>query len=827
IGRPIANARVYVLDGSLRPQPAGVPGELLIGGPGVTRGYLGRAGLTADRFVPDPFSTQPGARLYRTGDRARWTAAGVLEYLGRMDAQVKVRGFRIEPGEIEAVLRACPGVAECAVVARAAANGDTRLVAYVVGTARADALRAHAAASLPDYMVPGAVVALDALPLTPNGKLDRKALPAPDLAAAADAYVAPRTPAEEVLAAIWAEVLGTARVGVADNFFELGGHSLLVTRVVARIREVFGVPMPLRVLFETPTVGALAERVESLRRAGAPVLPPVVPVARGGDLPLSYGQERLWFLNRLEPDNTAYNHPLALRLEGELDVAALERAVGEMVHRHESLRTVFPERDGAPVQRVLPWSGLSLPVEDLSALADGDREAALRRVLDTESARHFDLAAGPVFVARLLRLAPAEHVLLLSLHHISIDGGSLPTLFRELSALYDAFREGRPSPLAALPVQYPDFAVWQREQLRGEVVDRQMAYWRERMAGAAPLLELPTDRPRPVMQTYRGATEPVHVPAALLERLDALTRAEGTTLYMVLLGAWQVLLGRYASVDDVVVGSPIAGRTRPEVEGLIGFFVNTLVLRTDLSGDPAFREVLRRVRDVTLGAFENQDVPFERLVEELQPQRTLSHSPLFQVMLNLHLDRPGHGRTALRWEQMGLDRGTTKLDMTLALARETDGLRGELEYASDLFDQTTIQRMLGHLVRVLEQVADDPAVRVAELALLGQDEHAVVVGEWNATDAPYPSRATLHGLIAEQAARTPDARAVVFGGEALSYRELDARANRLAHHLSALGAGPEAFVGICLERSAEMVVAMLAVLKSGAAYLPLDPSYPA
>ncbi|HEX2210446.1 MAG TPA: amino acid adenylation domain-containing protein [Longimicrobium sp.] len=858
IGRPIANARVCVLDAALRPRPAGVPGELFIGGPGVTRGYLNRPGLTADRFVPDAFSAEPGARLYRTGDRARWKEVRecesakvrksrgedashaeapalapshartfALEYLGRLDAQVKVRGHRIEPGEIESVLRAHPGVAECAVVARPSASGDMRLVAYVVGTAKAEALRAHVGQSLPDYMVPGAFVALDALPLTPNGKLDRRALPAPDFAAAADAYVAPRTPAEEVLAGIWAGVLGVERVGATENFFALGGHSLLVTRVVARIREVFGVPLPLRVLFETPTVAALAERVETMRRADAGVLPPVVPVERGGALPLSYGQERLWFLNRLEPENTAYNHPLALRLEGALDAAALERALGEVVRRHESLRTVFPERNGAPVQQVLPFTGLALPAEDLSWMADAAREAALRQAMDDEAGRHFDLAAGPVFIPRLLRLGAEEHVLLLSLHHISIDGGSLPALFRELWTLYDAFCEGRESPLAELAVQYPDFAVWQREQLRGEVVDRQLAYWKERMAGAAPLLELPTDRPRPVMQSYRGASEPVHVPGALTERLEALARAEGTTLYMVMLGAWQVLLGRYASTDDVVVGSPIAGRTRHEVEELIGFFVNTLVLRTDLSGDPAFREVLRRVRDVTLGAYEHQDVPFERLVEELQPQRTLSHSPLFQVMFNLHLDRPAETEQGVRWRLMDTNRGTTKFDITLALAHAADGLHGEMEYASDLFDRATIQRMMGHLLRVLEQVADDADARISDLALLAEAERARVVDEWNRTEAGYPSRASIHQLIAEQAARTPDAAAVVFGGASLTYRELDARANRLANHLVHLGVTPEARVGICLERSAEMVIAMLAVLKAGAAYLPLDPSYPA
>ncbi|HLL48225.1 MAG TPA: condensation domain-containing protein, partial [Longimicrobiaceae bacterium] len=557
-----------------------------------------------------------------------------------LDEQVKIRGFRIELGEIEGVLRRAQGVADCAVVAREDEPGEKRLVAYVVGVAEAEDLREHLRRGLPEYMVPAAFVPLDALPLTANGKLDRRALPAPDLASADRRYVAPGTPTEEVLAGIWAELLRLDRVGVEESFFELGGHSLLVTQVASRVREVLGIDLPLRALFESPTVAGLAARVEEIRRAGLPVLPPVVPTGRTGELPLSFAQERLWVLDRMQPDGAAYNVPAAMRLRGALDARALERALGEVVRRHEALRTTFAERDDAPVQTVAPFGGFTLPVEDLAPLGEAERDAEARRRAAEDAARPFDLEAGPIFRARLLRLDADDHVLLLCVHHVASDGWSTGVLFRELSALYGAFLAGAGSPLPELPVQYADFAVWQREQLQGEVLDRQLAWWRERLAGAPALLELPTDRPRPAVQTHPGAAERIALPAGLTERLAALGRREGATPYMTLLAAFQVLLAKYAGSEDVVVGSPIAGRTRRELEPLIGFFVNTLVLRTDLSGDPSFRETLRRVREVTLGAYEHQELPFEKLVAELQPERSLSHSPLFQVMFAL-ADRDG------------------------------------------------------------------------------------------------------------------------------------------------------------------------------------------
>ncbi|HVG46074.1 MAG TPA: amino acid adenylation domain-containing protein, partial [Longimicrobium sp.] len=779
-----------------------------------------------------PFSSDPDARLYRSGDLARRRADGELEYLGRADQQVKVRGFRIETGEIEAALASHPSVAE-AVVVVSGAGDDAALVAYVVPAGESvhvPELREALKRRLPEYMVPGAIVPIDRIPLTANGKVDRRALPAPDQAgiAAGDVYVAPATPVEEVLAGIWAEVLRRERVGTADRFFELGGHSLLATRVVSRIRAVFEVELPLRAIFEGPTVAELADAVEALRREGVPVLPPVLPAGRERPLPLSFAQERLWFLDRLEPDSALYNLRVPLRLEGALDAAALERALGEIVRRHDVLRTTFGEVEGAPVQVVAPFAGFTLPVEEVPGADAAGREAEALRRASAAGGRPFDLEHGPLFRALLLRLAPEDHLLLLWMHHAVSDGWSTGVLLRELSALYSAFHAGGESPLPELPVQYADYAVWQREQLRGAVLERQVAFWRERLAGAPALLELPTDRPRPAVQTHRGAREPVIVPAELRAGLEALARREGATPYMVLLGAFQLLLSKYAGTDDVVVGSPIAGRTRAEVEPLIGLFVNTLVMRTRLSGNPSFRELLGRVRETTLAAYEHQDVPFERLVEALEPERSFSHGALFQVMFQLqHLDGPGGAFPGIRMRREALEIPNAKFDLALDLAPDAGALRGTLEYATDLFDRATITRMLGHLARVLEQVAADPDLRLAEVALMDADERRMVVEAWNPAGAPLPAEGGIARLFEERAAATPHAVAVAMDDESLTYRALDERANRLARVLRRRGVGPEARVGICLERSPEMVVSLLAVLKAGGAYVPLDPAYPA
>ncbi|HEU4881191.1 MAG TPA: amino acid adenylation domain-containing protein, partial [Longimicrobium sp.] len=815
IGRPVPGMRLYVLDAAGRPVPAGVPGEMYIGGAQVTRGYLGRPGLTAERFLPDP-SAEPGARMYRTGDRVVWTESsaevrecvsadadqasassrtdalthsrtGVLDYLGRLDEQVKVRGHRIELGEVEAVLAAHPAVRGCAVLLREDVPGDPRLVAYAAGEADAGELRAHLRRALPEHMVPAAVVVLDALPLTPNGKLDRRALPAPEYAESAGEAAAPRTPVEEVLAGIWGQVLRRDAVGIHQGFFELGGHSLLAMRVVSRVREAFAVELPLRALFEDPTVAGLAARVEALRRAGAGPLPPVAPAPRDRALPLSFAQERLWFLDRVEPGTPLYNVPAATRLHGELDAGALERALQALVRRHETLRTRFPESAGSPVQAVAPVGPFALEVEDLSGLDPAAREAEAARRAAADAAQPFDLAAGPLFRARLLRLGAREHVLLICLHHAVSDGWSMGVLFRELSALYAAEREGTEPALADLPVQYADYAAWQREQLRGDEMERLLAYWRQQLSGAPALLELPVDHPRPVVRSHAGAVERMELPGALLERLHALGRREGATLYMVLLAAFQVLLARYAGSDDVVVGSPSAGRGRGETEGLIGFFVNTLVLRTDLSGDPAFHEVLRRVRAVTLGAYEHQDAPFERLVEELQPERSLGHSPLFQVMFSLDDgDAAAPAFPGVRAEAVGVETATAKFDLALGMSRGEGGLRAAIAYSTALFEAPTIRAMLRHLQRVLEQVADDAALRPSDLQLLDGGERARVLRAWNDTEPAFPGD-PVHRLVAEYARRAPESVAVLHEGDALSYGELDRRAEAVARRLRALG----------------------------------------
>ncbi|MEO6082236.1 MAG: condensation domain-containing protein, partial [Umezawaea sp.] len=521
---------------------------------------------------------------------------------------------------------------------------------------------------------------------------------------------------------------------------------------------------------------------------------------------LSFAQERLWFIDRLEGGSAPYNIPAALRLRGALDVDALERSLGEIVRRHESLRTVFREVDRGAVQVIAPFAGFALPIDDLSGLHPAARETEVRRRAREDAARPFDLAQGPLVRAALLRVADEEHVLLLCIHHIVTDGWSSGVLLRELSALYAAYRDGSDSPLAELPVQYADYAVWQREQLRGEVLDRQIGYWKERLAGAPALLELPADRPRPPVQSHRGAREMLDLPRALLDRLQALGRGEGATLYMVLLGAFQLLLSKYSGSEDIVVGSPIAGRTRREVEELIGFFANTLVLRTDLSADPTFRALLGRVREGTLGAYEHQEVPFEPLVAELQPERTLSHPPLFQVMFTLqNVDGYGVGLAGLRMEGVAGEVETTKFDLSLTAVPHDGGLGGTLEYSTDLFDPSTVRRMAAHLERVLEQVAENADVRLSELELLSAEERGLVVDAWNRTAAEVPADRCIHALFEEQAARTPGAAALRFGEDSLTYGELNARANRLAHYLAGLGVGPETRVAICLERGPEMV----------------------
>jgi amino acid adenylation domain-containing protein len=729
-GRPIDNTRIHVLDAALAPVPVGVPGELYIAGDGLARGYLNRAALTAERFVPDPFGRAGGGRMYRTGDLARRLEDGRIEVIGRTDQQVKVRGYRIELGEIEAALSACEGVRQAVAVVREDAPGDKRIVAYMLAEEsegpRPAALRRALQERLPEYMIPSAFVVLDEMPLTANGKIDRRALPAPGDAAREDASpdsAAPRTPTEEVLAGIFAEVLGVSKVGAAANFFELGGHSLLATKVVSRVRKTFGVEIPLRAIFESPTVAALASAVERAAAGGTEGQPPpLVPAPRGGELPLSFAQQRLWFIDQLVPDQPLYHVPGALRLRGPLDASALARAVNEIISRHEILRTTFAAIEGRAVQVVAPSLELPLPVFSLEESPEGERETELRRLADAAARRPFDLTRGPLLRTALVRLGEEDHVLLFTLHHIISDGWSIGVMTGEMVALYNAFAAGRPSPLAPLPVQYADYAVWQRGWLRGEVLEEQLSYWRARL-GRLPALELPLDRPRPHARDHRGGREFVELPAALSDELRALGRREGATLFMVLLAAFKTLLHRTTGQRDIVVGTDIANRHRAEVENLIGFFVNQLVLRTDLAGDPTFRELLARVREVTLGAYAHQDLPFEQLVQALEPERELGRSPLFQAKLVLqNAPRAAGTLSGLSVSTMEPDFGTAPFDFLFALVDRPDSIGGMLWYSAELFDAETVRRLLRRFRTLLESIAADPGQRLSGLRLLGEEE---------------------------------------------------------------------------------------------------------
>ncbi|HEX2202009.1 MAG TPA: amino acid adenylation domain-containing protein [Longimicrobium sp.] len=831
VGRPVANTQLWVLDRHLRPCPVGVPGELYIGGHGVTRGYHARFAMTAEKYLPDPFSAEPGARMYRTGDLCRYLPDGQVEYYGRLDTQVKIRGHRVEVGEVEATLATHPQLAESAVVVRDDRSGMARLVAYYVPELPApplSELRAYLKERLPEYMVPTAWVRMDALPHTPNGKVDRRSLPEPDQREQQGAFQPPRTPTEQVLAAIWSEVLGVEKVGRTDNFFELGGHSLVATQVMSRLREAFRLDLPLRVLFDASTVEALAEAVEAARREAEQMNEvPLQRVEREGDVPLSFAQERLWFIEKLQPGTSTYNMPMVVELKGEVDPDAFRLALTELVARHETLRTTFSVRDGQPVQVINPAADLPLPVVDLSHLPLELAEKEAKEVLRAEALAPFDLERGPVIRARLVHLQERRWLLAVSMHHICSDGWSMNVLFAELADLYHGHVAGEPARLPELPVQYADYAAWQRRWLSGGRLEKQLGYWRGKLAGAQPL-ELFTDRPRPGVQSFRGRSHGFELPLALVDELEAMGRREGTTMFMTLLAAFKVLLLRYTDQLDVVVGSPIAGRNRNELEGLIGFFVNTLPLRTDLSGDPTFIEVLKRVRETTLDAYAHQDVPFERLVDALKVERSLSRHPVFQVSFTVQsvplTSPPIAGLDVVVREG---EPETTKFDLTVGLVHTPEGVFCGIDYATDLFEEYTIRRMAEHFRVLLEGIVHGPTLKLSELPrLLDETERHRVVVEWNQTEHDVPAR-PVHRLVSETAARQPEKAAILFGGRETTYAELEARANRLAHHLVARGVGPESKVGLFVDRSPELFVGVLGILKAGGAYVPLDPAYPA
>ena len=836
IGRAIINTRVYVLDEALRPTPVGVAGELYISGEGVARCYHSRPELTAERFLSDPFSKKPGARMYKTGDLVRYQNDGNLIFLDRVDTQVKIRGYRIELGEIESVLVQMPEIEEAVVIAHEETPGEKRLAAYFVANkdseADASTLRGRLKQQLPEYMVPAFYIPLKEIPLTPNGKVDRKALPKPDYAFTEreKKFEAPRNQDEQMLADIWKNLLQLEQVGIHDNFFDIGGHSLLATQMMARIRDTFNVELPLTRLFETPTIGELALAVEEARlRAEDFTTPPLIPVPREGDMPLSYAQQRLWFLDQLSPNNAFYNIPAALRLKGRLNVPVLEKTINEIVRRHESLRTLFTNEKGKPKQIILPELKIKLKITDLSKLKPTQREKETMRLVSEDAQQPFKLDTGPLFRVSLIKQSDEEYVILFNMHHIISDGWSTNVLMREVAVLYSAFDKGLPSPLPELAIQYADYAAWQRSWLKDDVLQKQLDYWKNEIGVNPPPLHLPTDFPRPAVQTFNGDTVHASFSKEVSEAVKELSQRQGTTVFMTLLAAFQTFLHLYSRQDEILIGSPIANRTHSETEALIGFFVNTLVLKADVSDDPPFNELLKRTRHTTLGAYAHQDIPFEQLVDELQPERDMSHSPLFQVMFVLQNSSSQGGPVetpAIRMEALESDSKTAKFDLTLMMLEDQNGFLAEFEYNSDLFKQETVQRMIRHFENLLTQLAQNPHLQLSGYSLIDKGEEKLLLEEWNRTRTVFPDNTTIHKLFEERVAKTPDAPAVVFEDLTLSFSEINSRANQLAHYLIELGVRPEQLVGISLERSVEMVVALLAVLKAGGVYVPIDPAYP-
>ncbi|WP_416969940.1 non-ribosomal peptide synthase/polyketide synthase [Streptomyces sp. 4F14] len=826
VGRPFPNTRVYVLDEALRPVPVGVPGELYVAGAPLARGYLDRPGLTASRFVACPWG---GGRMYRTGDVVRWRAEGLLEFVGRADDQVKVRGYRIELGEIEAALNACEGVAAAAAAVREETAGDRRLIACVVaetGTLlTASALRTELGRRLPDHMVP-AISVLEALPLTPNGKVDRAALPAPDSGDTTALARGPRSPREEILCGLFADVLGVGRVGIDDGFFDLGGHSLLATRLVGRVRAVLGVELSIRQLFEVPTVAGLSRALEGAAGAGRSS---VCALGRPGRVPLSFGQERLWFLYGLEGPSATYNVPMAVRLGGVLDRVALRVALNDVVDRHESLRTVFAEDAEGAFQVVR--EGVEVPWREERVSSEGE----LAGKLSAEAGRTVDLSRELPLRAALFEISAEEHVLSLVCHHIATDGWSLRPLVRDLTTAYEARLRGEEPQWPVLPVQYADYALWQRDYLGTErdadsVISRQLGYWSEQLAGVPVELALPVDRVRPVTASYRGARVDFAIPAGLSARLSGFARESRSSVFMVLQAALALLLSRSGAGDDVPIGTPIAGRGDDAVDDLVGLFINTLVLRTDLSGNPTFRELVDRVRETNLGAYANQDVPFERLVEVLNPERSLARHPLFQVMLTLHGEQDNQEippLAGLDTSALRLESSAAKVDLAFAFSGDAQtGMHGALTYAVDLFDTVSAEAMVERLIHLLDEVLASPDVSTRRVDVLVEGERRRVVEEWNDTVVEVPG-VSVPVLFEERVRAVPGAVAVVCGEVALTYGELDVRVNRLARLLVSRGVGAESRVVVALPRSADVVVALLAVLKAGGAYVPVDPSYPA
>jgi amino acid adenylation domain-containing protein len=827
IGKPIANIQLYILDRYFRPVPVGVPGELYIGGIGVCRGYLNRSELTNEKFISNLFGT---GKLYKTGDLTRYLADGNIEYLGRIDNQVKLRGFRIELGEIESALDSYPGIQQTVVIVRQDIPGNQRLVAYLATEDKSlniEKLRDFIKKQLPEFMIPSAFMILENLPLSPNGKVDRKALPAPDIDVSQNKeYVAPQTPTQKIIAEIFQTILNIKSVGIYDNFFDLGGHSLLATQVISRLRQAFSIEINLKELFAYPSIDQLSDRITSIQQLKQPqnnINTAISPIPRNGHLPLSFAQERLWFLDQLEGNNSIYNIPGILKITGNLKIDTLEKSLQEIVNRHEVLRTNFQAVNGQPIQVINFENTFQLKIEDWTNINQEDIKKAIQKEIETP----FNLATDNLLRVIIAQIKTDEFLLIVTMHHIISDGWSLGIFIQELSTIYQNYLQGKSSALPDLTIQYADFANWQKQWLTGEILEKQIKYWQEQLKAAPSLLQLPTDKPRPSIMTFNGKSHNVKINPEITQELQNLSKKIGTTLFMTLLAIFATLLYRYSHQQDILIGSPIANRNRSEIEPLIGCFINTLVLRTKFTENLNFPELLNQVKETTLAAYDHQDVPFEQIVEAIKPERSLSHAPLFQVLFILQnapmekLELPG-----VNIEILPSDTSTAKFDLTLSMMEKDQALTCTWDYNSDLFDDRTIIAMAEHFQNILTAVTTNPNQNINQIPLLTEREKHQLLIQWNNNQVEYPQDKCLHQIFEEQVIKTPNAIAVVFENQQLTYQELNEKANQLAHYLQKLGVKPETLVGICVERSLEMVIGLLGILKAGGAYVPIDPNYP-
>ncbi|MBG9798758.1 non-ribosomal peptide synthetase [Brevibacillus laterosporus] len=834
IGKPIANTQVYVLDQYLQVVPIGVPGELYVGGPGLALGYLHRLEITSERFIKNIFSSNETDRLYKTGDIVRYLPDGTLSYIGREDDQVKIRGFRIELGEIEAVLGQHPEIRDAVVMMREDQNSNKQLIAYFTaykpGVVTTSELRSFAEKKIPMHMIPATFIYLDHLPVTPNGKVDRKALPAPFLEREEGntPFIEPVTDTEIILSEFWKEILGIGRISIIDDFFNSGGHSLLATQLLSRIYHAFHIEISLRTFFENPTIQAMGKQIDHIISSGEQsVSVPLVPVSRDDDLVLSYTQQGVWFIEQLEPGSATYNVPVANTLKGSLNIDALERAVNEIIRRHEILRTSFISKDGKPYQLSHPFQSIRIPLIEMSDVPAPERHQRIIDMANEDANRSFDLTKCPLVRFILFKKDEESYVFYYTMHHLIMDGWSLQIFTHELSVLYEAFSQGKPSPLPEMQLQYADFAAWQRKWLDGKVMNQQLAYWKKQLAGNLPVLQLPIDRTRPSVASGAGQRDTLVMPKELVNKLHVLCKRQGVTLYMALLSAFKVLLSRYSGETDILVGSPIANRTRLETEGMIGFFANTIVLRSQLSDNPTFTELLKQVREGTLEAFSNQDVPFEKLVEVLQPERTKNITPIFQVMFTLQNTR----RTDFKLSDETLihpeiDRGTSMFDLLFDIAEHPDGLLLVAEYNMDIFFSATIGRMMEHYRELLESIVELPEQPISDLNMLTKQEKIQILEDFNDTKCDFPLDKTTHELFEKQVECRPTDIAVIHRDQQMTYEELNARANQMARFIRRTGMKNEEIIAVFLERSIPMMESILGIWKAGGAYIPIDTAYP-